>query len=68
MKKIKLLLLWWYVGPLCLFVITIIMAAVLCICAIAPVIGILSGLAVGMLTGIKNYFAALFTQVKLRQR
>lgn len=40
---------------------------VLAICAIAFVGGAISGMLLGIFMGIKNYFAALFSQVKLRQ-
>ena len=40
---------------------------VLCICAVALMFGAVSGVGFGIIMGIKNYFAALFTQVRLRQ-
>ena len=40
---------------------------VLGICAVALMCGAVSGVGFGIIMGIKNYFAALFTQVRLRQ-
>ena len=40
---------------------------VLGICAVALICGAISGVGFGIVMGIKNYFAALFSQVKLRQ-